>query len=113
MQGADRARLVEQEYLVVAHREYLPRDTLGRRGSKIDRKRRDLVRRHLAEALDAALLRLALRRDRIDHAGPGERGDAVRARVEAPHVERDAAREPHDAELGGHVVGLAEIADQS
>ena len=29
------------------------------------------------------------------------------------HVERDAARQPDDAELGRHVIGLAEIADQA
>ena len=38
---------------------------------------------------------------------------AVRAHVEALHVERDAARQPDDAHLRRHVVGLAEIADQA
>ena len=37
----------------------------------------------------------------------------VRAHVEALHVERDAARQPDDAHLRRHVVGLAEIADQA
>src|SRR5215470_7402439 len=99
MDGADWPRLVEQEHLVVAHREDLPADPFGTIGSEIDDKRRDLLRRHLLEALDAALLLLGLRRDRIDHAGPGERRDAVRAHLEARHIERDRAREPHDAEL--------------
>src|SRR5262249_50302926 len=71
-----------------------------------------LLRRHLAEALDPGLLLRRLRRDRVDHAGPGERRDAVRAHLEALHVERDAARQPDDAEFGRHVIGLAEIADQ-
>ena len=49
----------------------------------------------------------------IDHAGPGERRDRVGAHVEALHVERDRFRQADDAELGGGVVGLAEIADQA
>src|SRR6266852_6070682 len=56
MDGADRARLVEQEYLVVAHAENLPGDAVGAVGGEIDRERRDLFRRHLTEALDAGFL---------------------------------------------------------
>src|SRR5262249_1469661 len=70
---ADRARLVEQEHLVVAHAENLPGDALGTVGGEVDRERRDLLRRHLLKALDPALVFLGLRRNRIDHAGPGER----------------------------------------
>src|SRR5215475_6009465 len=55
---ADRARLVEQEHLVVAYAENLPGYALGAVGSKVDRERRDLLRRHLLEALDPALLLL-------------------------------------------------------
>src|SRR5215510_2464052 len=55
MDGADRTRLVEQEHLVVAHREDLPADALGAIGSEIDDERRDLLRRPLLETLDAAL----------------------------------------------------------
>src|SRR5215510_15856891 len=73
MNRADRSRLVEQEHLVVANREDLPADALGAIGGEIDDERGDLLRRHLLEALDAALLLLGLRRDRIDHARPGER----------------------------------------
>ncbi len=109
---AHRARLAEQEHLVVAHAENLPGDAVGAIRGEIDHERRDLLRRHLLEALDAALFLLGLGRDRIDHARPGERRDAVRAHLEALHVERDRARQPDDAELRRHVVGLAEIADQ-
>src|SRR5262245_40172837 len=77
MDAADRPRLVEQEHFVVAHRKDLPADSFGAIGGEIDDERRDLLRRHLLEALDAALLLLGLRRDRIDHARPGERRDAV------------------------------------
>ena len=38
---------------------------------------------------------------------------AVGAHLEAGHVERDRLRQPDDAELGGGVVGLAEVADQA
>ena len=110
--GADRAGLVEQINLVVAHAEDLAADAVGAVGAEIDRKRRDLFRRHLAEAGDARLLCFGLGRDRVDHARPGKRRDAVRAHLEARHVERDAARQSDNAELGRHVIGLAEIADQ-
>src|SRR6202140_5701303 len=52
VQRADRARLVEQENLVVAHRENLSRNAIGAIGGEIDHERRDLLRRHLLEALD-------------------------------------------------------------
>src|SRR5215471_20705434 len=61
MDGADRARLVEQEHLVVAHCEDLPADAFGTIGGEIDHERGDLLRRHLLDALDAALLLLGLR----------------------------------------------------
>src|SRR4051794_29515088 len=77
MNGADRPRLIEQEHLVVAYRKDLPTDPFGAIGREIDDEWRDLLRRHLLEALDAALLLLGLRRDRIDHPRPGERRDAV------------------------------------
>src|SRR5579864_8302225 len=113
MQGADRAILIEQINLVVAHAENLPGNAGGAVGAEVDRERRDLFRRHLADAGDARLLLLGLGRDRVDHAGPGERRDAVRAHRKALHVERNAARQPDDAHLGRHVVGLTEIADQA
>src|SRR5882762_4638877 len=51
MDRADRPRLVEQEHLVVAHREDLPANPLGTIGREINDKRRDLLRRHLLETL--------------------------------------------------------------
>src|SRR5258705_5376920 len=63
MDRADRPRLIEQEHLIVAHREDLPADPLGAIRREIDDERRDLLRRHLLDALDAALFRLGLRRD--------------------------------------------------
>src|SRR5262249_23817635 len=99
MNGAHRPGLAEQENLVVAHAEDLAGDPLGGVRAEIDGERGDLLRRHLLHARDALLLPRGFGRDRIDHAGPGERRDAVRAHLEALHVERDAAREPDDAEL--------------
>src|SRR4051812_8594557 len=55
---ADRPRLVEQEDLVVAHREDLAGDAGGVVGAEIDDERRDLLRRHLLQAFDALLLGL-------------------------------------------------------
>src|SRR5438132_8056671 len=75
MDRADRARLVEQENLVAAHAENLSGDGFGAVGGEIDDERRDLFRGHLTEALDAPLLILGLGRDRVDHAGPGERSN--------------------------------------
>src|SRR5436305_6385427 len=49
---AHRPRLAEQEDLVVAHTEDLARDALGAVRGEIDRERRDLLRRHLLEALN-------------------------------------------------------------
>src|SRR6266700_3353207 len=89
MNRADRARLVEQENLVAAHAENLSRDGFGAVGGEIDDERRDLFRGHLAEPLDPPLLLLGRGGDRVDHAGPGERSDAVRPDLEARHVERD------------------------
>src|SRR5882672_3254554 len=63
MDRADRPRLIEQEHLIVAHREDLPADPLGAIRRKIDDERSDHLRRHLLDALDAALLRLGLRRN--------------------------------------------------
>src|SRR5438132_336514 len=62
---------------------------------------------------DAALLLLGLGRQGADHAAPGERRDAVGAHVEALHVERDRLRQADDAELGGGVVRLAEVAHEA
>ena len=88
-------------------------DILGGIGKQIGAERRDLLRAHLLDLLDARLLGLGLGRDGADHAGPGERRDAVRADVEAAHVERDRLRQADDAEFCRGVVGLAEIADQA
>ena len=90
-----------------------PEMPLGRVGAEIDRERRDLLRRHLLQPLDALLLLLVSAGIESIMRRQGERRDAVRAHAEALHVERDAARQAHDAELGRHVVGLAEIADQA
>src|SRR5919198_3210653 len=112
MDGTNRARLIEQENLVIAHAENLAGNPLRAIRGEIDRKRRDLFRRHLLHAFDPRLFLRRLGRYRIDHACPGERRNAVRTHLEALHVERDAAGKPDDAELGRHVIGLAEIADQ-
>src|SRR4051812_36050702 len=53
MQHPDRARLRIEEDLVVAHADDLPADTLGLVGAEVNGKRRDLVRCHLLQALDA------------------------------------------------------------
>src|SRR6476619_4789727 len=113
MDCADRPGLVEQKNLVVAHREDLPGDACRRVGAEIDNQRRDLFRRHLLEPRDALLLSVGLGWDRADHPAPGERREAVRAYVEALHVERNAARQADDSHLRRHVVGLAEVADQT
>src|SRR6202000_3254459 len=103
---AQRAVLAEQENLVHAHAEDLPRHVLGEIAEQEAAHRRDLFRAHLLDLLDPRLLRFRLRRDGADHAGPGERRDAVGAHIEAAHVERDRLREPDDAELGGRIIGL-------
>src|SRR5260370_17397685 len=69
VQRADRARLIEQEDLVVAHREDLPRNALGSIGGEIDDHPRHLLRRHFLETLDAPLLLLPLTRNRTRPAG--------------------------------------------
>ena len=79
---------------------------------EIDHERRDLLRRHLLEALDPRLSSSVSAGIEPIMRRPGERRDAVRAHLEALHVERDPARQADDAELRRHVVGLAEIADQ-
>src|SRR5436309_780329 len=112
MDRTDGARLVEQENLVAAHAEDLSGNSLRAIGGEIDRERGDFFRRHLLEPLDPGFLLRRLRRDRIDHARPRERRDAVRAYPEPRHVERDRAREPDNAEFCRHVIRLAEIADQ-
>src|SRR6476659_7288491 len=100
-----RAILAEQEDLVHPHTEDLSANVLGGIGKQVGAHRRDLLRAHLLDLLDARLLGFGFGWDGADHAGPGERRDAVRANVEAAHVERDRLRQPDDAELGGGVVG--------
>src|SRR5260370_33955744 len=107
-----RARLVDKQKLGVAHAENLAGDALGAIGGEINRKRGDLFRRHLLHALYPHLFLWSVHRNRIDHARPSKRRDAIRTDLEALHVERDPAREPDDTELGRHVIGLAEIPDQ-
>src|SRR3954451_22183524 len=109
MQYANRARLREQEDLVVAHAENLSRYAVRLFGAQVHRERRDLLRRHLLETLDTQLLGLRFGGNRADHAAPRGWRDGVGADIVACHVERDAAREAVDAELCRHVVGLAEI----
>src|SRR5262249_10502777 len=98
--------------LVVTHRKNLPGYAFGAIRAEIDRQRRDFFRAHFAHARDAFLFLLGLGRNRIDHARPGEWRDAIRADIEPCHVERDAARQSDNAHLRGHVIGLAEIADE-
>src|SRR5215213_6762337 len=74
---ADRPGLVEQEHLVVAHREDLPGDAGRLVGAEIDHQRRDLLRCHLLQPRDALLLSVGLGRDRADHAAPGKRRNRV------------------------------------
>src|SRR5258707_11651571 len=76
---AQRTILAEQEDLVHPHTEDLSGDVLGGIGKQIGAHRRDLLRSHLLDLLDAGLLGLGLGRDGADHAGPGEWRDAVRA----------------------------------
>src|SRR3954466_14490804 len=52
MQHPDRARLRVEEDLVVARADDLARDALGLVGAEINRKRRDLIGRHLLQPLD-------------------------------------------------------------
>src|SRR4029079_156101 len=113
MDGLHRPWLIEQVNLVVADRENLSGDPGGRIGAKEHGKRRDLFRRHALKRFDAALVLFRLCGYRLDHARERKRRNAVRPHVEPGHVERDAARKAHDAELGRHVVRLPEIADKT
>src|SRR5579864_8012643 len=56
LQGADRARLIEQIDLVVAYREYLSADARRLVRGEIDHQRRDLLRRHFSECREMRLL---------------------------------------------------------
>src|SRR4029077_14062458 len=105
---AQGARLAHQEYLVHPHGKDLPRHVFRGVAEKEGHYRRDFLRAHLLNFGDARLLRLGLGRDRTDQAAPGERRHAVRAHIEAVHVERDRFRQADDAEFGSGVIGLAE-----
>src|SRR5262245_35982308 len=72
MDRSDYARLAKQENLVVANAENLAGDALRVIGGEIDRKRRDLFRRHLLHALNPHLFLWCIHWDRIDHARPGK-----------------------------------------
>ena len=112
MDAAQRPRLAHQKDLVAAHREDLSRHPGGQIAGEEHRHRRDFFGAHGLDALDASLLFRGLGRDGADHSAPGERRDAIGAHVETGHVERDRFRQADDAQLGGGVIGLAEIADQ-
>src|SRR5213078_2248176 len=88
MDCANHAGLAKQENLVVTHAENLTGDSLGAIGGQIDRKRRNLFRRHLLHALNPHLFLWSIHRDRIDHACPSKWRDAIRTNLEALHIER-------------------------
>src|SRR3989442_69388 len=68
------------------------------------RERGGLLRRHRREALVPRLFLRGLRRDRADHANPGNWRDAVGAHLEAPNVEGVFPREPDVDVLRRHVI---------
>src|SRR5581483_7019169 len=107
-----RTVLAEQEDLIPAHAEDLTCYILRSIAHQIGCHGRDLLRSHLLDLLDARLLCLGLRGDRADQPAPGERRNAVRPHVEAAHVECDRFRQADDAELGGGIIRLPEIADK-
>src|SRR3546814_19510328 len=76
------------------------------------RSGRDLVGFELFQPLDALFLLGRIGRNAVDHPCPGKGCDRVRADAEALHVERDRLRKTDDAEFGGGIIGLAEIADE-
>src|SRR3546814_9298767 len=66
----------------------------------------------LFQPLDARFLLGRIGRNAVDHPCPGKGCDRVRADAEALHVDRDRLRKTDDAEFGGGIIGLAEIADE-
>ena len=47
------------------------------------------------------------------HAAPGERRNTVRGNAKTRHIEGDRLGQAGDAQLGGGVISLTEIADQA
>src|SRR3990167_187278 len=110
---AQRARLAHQDDLVVAHREHLRVHRDGRIAGQVHRQRGDLVRRHLLDLLHARDLLRRIGWNRADHATPGKRRDAVGPHAALLEVQCDRLRQCNYPHLGGAVIGLSKIADQT
>ena len=108
-----RGRERDQKNFILAHGEDLPRNVLGKVACQEDTDRGDLGGRHgVLDPLHPRLLLGGVDRNGADQSRPRKWRHAIRAHLEARHIERDRLRKPNDAEFGGGVVGLAEVADE-